>query len=90
MARPDRPTWNPLQAVAQAIADGEPWILAWTLHSATSYRLLSRGTGIPDHRLDDIYRGAPPGRSELAALARVRKADLDDVMLTLPGETPAQ
>ncbi|HEX7694034.1 MAG TPA: hypothetical protein VF409_06065 [Sphingomonas sp.] len=90
MARPERTGWNPLQAVAQAIADGEPWILAWTLHSATSYRLLSRETGIPDHRLDEIYRGAAPGRSELAALARVWKADLDDVMLTLPRETPAQ
>jgi len=90
MARPDRPTWNPLQAVAQAIADGEPWILAWTLHSATSYRRLSRETGIPDYRLDEIYRGARAGRSELAALARVWKADLDDVMLTLPRETPAE
>lgn len=90
MARPERTGWNPLQAVAQAIADGEPWILAWTLHSATAYRRLSRETGIPDHRLDDIYRGAPPHRSELATLARVWKADLDDVMLTLPRETPAQ
>ena len=90
MARSDRPAWNPLQAVAQAIADGEPWILAWTLHSATSYRLLSRQTGIPDHRLDDIYRGAPPRRTELAALARVWKIDLDDVMLTLPPGTPVE
>lgn len=90
MARPERPAWNPLQAVAQAIADGEPWILAWTLHSATSYRLLSRQTGIPDHRLDDIYRGAAPGPTELTALAKVWKADLDDVMLTLPRETPTQ
>jgi hypothetical protein len=90
MARSERPAWSPLQAVAQAIADGEPWILAWTLHSATSYRLLSRETGIPDDRLDEIYRGAAPGRSELAALARVWKADLDDVMLTLPRQTPAQ
>ena len=90
MARSERPAWNPIQAVAQAIADGEPWILAWTLHSATSYRRLSRETGIPDHRLDDIYQGAAPGRSELAALASAWKVDLDDVMRTLPGETPAQ
>ena len=90
MARPGRPAWDPLQAVAQAIADGEPWLLAWTLHSATSYRLLSRETGIPDHRLDDIYRGDPPRRTELAALARAWKAELDDVLLTLPRETPAE
>jgi hypothetical protein len=89
MARPDRAAWNPLPAVAQAIADGDPWILAWTLHSATPYRRLSRETGIPDHRLDEIYRGAPPGRTELVALAKVWKADLDDVLLTLPPETPA-
>lgn len=90
MAWPERTGWNPLQAVAQVIADGEPWILAWTLHSATAYRRLSRETGIPDHRLDDIYRGAPPRPAELAALAGVWKVDLDDVMLTLPRETPAQ
>ena len=90
MARSQRTGWNPLQAVAQAIADGEPWILAWTLHSATSYRRLSRETGIPDYRLDDIYRGVPPGRSELAALARVWKVDLDEVMLTLPPGTAVE
>jgi len=84
MARHERRAWNPLQAVAQAIADGEPWLLAWTLQSATSYRLLSRQTGIPDHRLDELYRGATPNTGELAALAKAWKADLDEVMLTLP------
>lgn len=84
MFRPERPHWNPLQAVAQAIAAGEPWILAWTLQSTTSYRLLSRQTGIPEHRLDQIYLGASVSRSELAAPAGAWRIDVDEVMLTLP------
>jgi len=65
----ERPHWNPLPAVAQAIATGEPWLLAWALQSATPYRLLSRTSGITEARLDEIYRGARVSRAELAALA---------------------
>lgn len=87
MARPGRQGWNPLPAVAQAIADGEPWLLAWALQSATSYRRLSRESGIANARLDELYHGAAPSGDELAALAGVWKADLDEVQLTLPPGT---
>jgi len=84
MARPERPQWNPLSAVAQAIADGEPWLLAWSLLSTTSYRMLSRESGIGDRRLDEIYRGASVTAAELSALANAWRADVNDVILTLP------
>jgi hypothetical protein len=86
----ERPFWSPLHAVAQGIAAGEPWILAWTLQSATPYRLLSRQSGLPEHRLDQIYLGATVTRSELAALARAWKIDVEEVMLTLPPGTLAE
>jgi len=86
----ERPNWNPLPAVAQAIATGEPWLLAWALQSATPYRLLSRASGIPDHRLDQLYRGAPVSRTELAALAAAWKVEVDQVMLTLPAGALAE
>lgn len=70
--------------MAQAIADGEPWLLAWTLHSTTSYRLLARESGVSDQRLDELYRGAIVSVEELAALARVWRVDLEQVRLTLP------
>jgi len=82
--------WEPVPAVAQAIAGGEPWLLAWALQSATPYRLLSRKSGIPDHRLDALYRGAPVSRAELAALAEAWKIEVDQVMLTLPAGTLAE
>jgi hypothetical protein len=84
LVRPERPMWNPLPAVAQAIAAGEPWLLAWALQSATSYRMLSRKSGIADLRLDQIYLGATVSRGELTALAKAWNADLDEVLLTLP------
>jgi hypothetical protein len=80
----ERQHWNPLPAVAQAIATGEPWLLAWALQSATPYRLLSRTSGIPDHRLDELYRGASVSRAELVALAKAWKVEVDQVLLTLP------
>jgi hypothetical protein len=76
-------TWQ-LPAVAQAIADGEPWLLAWTLQSATPYRLLSRQSGVSEDRLDDLYDGAPVSRAEIDALARAWRADTEQVLLTLP------
>jgi hypothetical protein len=84
MVRPDRPHWGPLPAVAQAIADGEPWLLAWTLHSTTPYRLLARESGVSIQRLDELYRGAAVSMEELAALARVWRVDLKQVLPTLP------
>jgi len=86
----ERPHWNPLPAVAQAIATGEPWLLAWALQSTTPYRLLSRKSGIPDHRLDELYRGASVSRSELVALAKAWKVEVDQVVLTLPAGTLAE
>jgi len=83
MARLERPRWDPLPAVAQAIADGEPWLLAWTLHSTTPYRLLARESGVCDRRLDELYRGATVSAEELAALARVWRVDLEHVLPTL-------
>lgn len=86
----ERPHWDPLPAVAQAIATGEPWLLAWALQSATPYRLLSRKSGIPDARLDELYQGAPVGRAELAALADAWNIEVEQVMLTLPAGTLAE
>lgn len=86
----ERPHWDPLPAVAQAIATGEPWLLAWALQSATPYRLLSRKSGITDDRLDALYRGAPVSRAELAALADTWKIAVDQIMLTLPAGTLAE
>ena len=86
----ERPQWDPLPAVAQAIAGGEPWLLAWALQSVTPYRLLSRACGIPDHRLDQLYQGAAVSRSELVALAKAWKVEVDQVVLTLPAGTLAE
>lgn len=83
----ERAPWTPLPAVAQAIATGEPWLLAWALQSTTPYRLLSRASGIADHRLDELYRGARVLRSELAALAKAWKVDVEQIVLTLPTGT---
>jgi hypothetical protein len=86
----ERPHWDPLPAVAQAIAGGEPWLLAWALQSVTPYRLLSRKSGIPDNRLDELFRGAPVSRAELDALAEAWKVEIDQVVLTLPAGTLAE
>ncbi len=86
----ERPHWHPLPAVAQAIATGEPWLLAWALQSATPYRLLARKSGIADSRLDELYRGAPVSRAELVALADTWKIAVDQIMLTLPAGTLAE
>lgn len=75
----------PLQAVAQAIADGESWLIAWALQPLTvPYRRLSRECGIDDTRLRAIDRGAPITRGELGALAKAWKVDPSAVFLTLP------
>ena len=79
-----------MPAVAQAIATGEPWLLAWALQSTTPYRLLSRKSGIPDHRLDELYRGASVSQPELVALAKAWKVEVDQVVLTLPAGTLAE
>ncbi len=83
----ERPHSEPRPAVAQAIAGGEPWLLARALQSATPYRLLSRKSGVPDSRLDALYRGAPVSRAELAALADAWNVELGQVELTLPPGT---
>jgi len=57
---------------------------------ASSRRLLSRTSGIPDHRLDQLYKGAPVSRTELAALAAAWKVEIDQVMLTLPAGALAE
>jgi hypothetical protein len=80
----ERPHRKRLPAVAQAIAAGEPWLLAWTLQSTTPWHLLSSESGIPERRLDDLYRGADVSRTELVALARVWKVDVDQIVSTLP------
>jgi len=85
----DNPHWDPLPAVAQGIASGEPWIIAWALQSTTPYRLLSRESGISEQRLDDLYRGASVSHAEIAALAKVWRIGIDQVMLTLPAGTLA-
>jgi hypothetical protein len=89
MSGAERPHWNPLPAVAQAIAAGEPWLLAWALQSATPYRVLARKSGIPDYRLDELYRGALVSPAELAALAKAWEIEVDQVLLTLPAGTLA-
>ncbi|WP_034161452.1 hypothetical protein [Sphingomonas sp. ERG5] len=86
----ERPHWHPLPAVAQAIATGEPWLLAWALQSAIPYRLLAQKSGISDARLDELYRGAPVSRAELAALAATWKIEVEQVMLTLPAGALAE
>ena len=86
----ERRHWDPLPAVAQAIATGEPWLLAWALQSATPYRLLSRASGIAASRLDELYQGAPVSRAELAALANAWKIEVDQVVLTLPAGVLAE
>jgi hypothetical protein len=89
MARPERSHWDPLPAVAQAMADGEPWLLAWSLQSITSYRSLSRASGLSNHRLEEIYCGAPVTREELSALAKAWRAEPRDLVLTLPASMQA-
>ena len=84
MVRPALPDWRPLQAVQQAIADGETWLFAWALHSTVSYRHLSRDSGIPEHRLMEIDDGSPVTRSEFQALVSAWRADPKDVLVTMP------
>jgi len=78
------PVPPPLQAVAEAMADGETWLFAWAIQSTVSYRLLSRECRIKEPRLLEIDAGSPITRDELAALAKVWKVTPADIMLTLP------
>lgn len=78
----------PLHAVAQAIAAGESWLIAWALQPFTvPYRRLSRECGIDDTRLRAIDRGAPITRGELGALAKAWKVDVSSIELTMPPGT---
>ena len=77
----------PLQAVAQAIANGETWLFAWAMQSTISYRLLSRECRIKQERLLEIDEGAPITPDELAALARTWKVEPADIVRTLPPGT---
>lgn len=78
------PPLPPLQEVAQAIADGETWLFAWTMQSTVSYRHLSRDCRIKQERLLEIDAGEPMTLDELAALAKVWRVHPDDIRRTLP------
>ena len=81
------PVAPPLHAVAQDIAAGESWLVAWAMLSTVPYRRLSRESGIGEPRLQDIDRGAPITRSDLTALAKAWKVDASAIALTLPPGT---
>jgi hypothetical protein len=91
--RPLRPKWAtdpvpaPLHAVAQDMAAGESWLLAWAMLSTIPYRRLSRESGIGEERLANIDRGAPITRSELAAFAKAWRVAPDAIVTTLPPGT---
>lgn len=83
----NEPVPAPLHAVAQDIAAGESWLVAWAMLSTVPYRRLSRESGIGEERLRNIERGAPITRSDLIALAKAWKVDASAIVLTLPAGT---
>ena len=74
----------PVQAVMQAIADGEHWLLAWNRQTDIIYRLLAKESGIGKDRLRAIEAGEMATRAEVTALARTWRVDARAVENTLP------
>lgn len=84
MTQPGDLSWNPYQAVAQAMAMGDSWLFAWCSQSSVPFRRLDREAKIPDWRLTEIDRGSPATMAEIEALARVWRVDRQDIITTLP------
>lgn len=77
-------SWNPYEAVAQAMALGDSWLTAWCSQSTVPFRRLDNEAKIPSTRLTAIDRGSPATMAEIDALARVWRVDPQDIITTLP------
>ena len=84
MTRRGALSWNPFQAVAQAMAAGDSWLFAWSTQSSVPFRRLHREAKVPDWRLTEIDRGSPVTREEIEALAKAWRVDVDDIVSMLP------
>jgi hypothetical protein len=82
------PTWwpafGPGHPVARMIADGDRWLLAWTMQSCVPYERLAKRTRLSMERIFAIEQGSPLTLPELQALADAWKADLTSVIASLP------
>ena len=80
-------SWPPYGAdhpVSRAIATGDGWFGAWTRQAATPLVKLSKASGIDIDHLLAIDGGAHVTRAEIGALASAWRAEVEDVIASLP------
>lgn len=71
--------------VANMIATGTPWFLAWQFQQCLPDVKLARLTGIDPARIHALGGGAPVRRAELDALAAAYGVEPSDIIASLPG-----
>jgi hypothetical protein len=67
--------WSEDCTVARGIRSGDNWLYAWIAQQAVHMEKLSKGSGIPAARLDDLWRGQEATDGELEALAGPFRTD---------------
>jgi hypothetical protein len=78
------PPYGPAHPVARMVADGDRWLLAWTMQCCVPYERLAKRTGLSLDRIYAIERGSTLSLIELQALAEAWKTDLTSVIASLP------
>ena len=74
-------SWSEQSTVARVIQTGDRWLYAWVMQQ--SARNLSRKSGIPQARLDELYHGGDPTEEELAALAGPLRTDVPSLKASI-------
>ncbi|MBN8818708.1 MAG: hypothetical protein J0I80_08310 [Sphingomonas sp.] len=67
--------WSEDCTIARAIRTGDNWLYAWIAQQAVAMEKLSKRSGIPAARLDDLWRNQEATDGELAALAGPFRTD---------------
>lgn len=61
--------YTPEHPVARWIADGDSWVMAWVGQMTTPWPVISRKTGIPMERIEELDDGEEPTDEEVEKLA---------------------
>jgi len=78
------PSYNDSHPVSRAIATGDGWFGAWSRQAATPLVKLSKASKVDVERLLAIDSGAEITRAEIEALASAWRAEVQDVIASLP------
>lgn len=77
-------SWGPGHPVYRMMADGDSWLDAWQTQGGMTYPEITRRTGIPASRLNDIEDGMPISRAEIDALADLWHSPASALIDSLP------